>query len=149
MLRAAFGRERIARNRLVKNRKIVKDGIHTMARQTKRVRKNIHSAQALEEELSHADAPQPQAHKPWENIVLVVVICLTLFLLTSGWEMLSNLNRGMYSTLLVALIMMYAQRRAKRLTAVQLKWLNRTIFFFIFLSLVLFALAVYFDHFAG
>lgn len=123
--------------------------IHSMARQTKRVRKNMHSAQELEEELNRSDAPQPQAHKPWENIVLVIVICLTLFLLTSGWELLSNLNRGMYSTLLVALIMMYAQRRATRLTAVQLKWLNRAIFFFIFLSLILFALAVYFDHFAG
>ena len=120
-----------------------------MARQTKRVRKNIHSAQELEEELNRSDSPQPQAHKPWENIVLIIVICLTLFLLTSGWELLSNLNRGMYSTLLVALIMMYAQRRATRLTAVQLKWLNRAIFFFIFLSLLLFALAVYFDHFAG
>ena len=120
-----------------------------MAKQTKRVRTNIHSAQELEEELARADAPQPQTHQPWENIVLIVVICMTLFLLTSGWELLSNLNRGMYSTLLVALIMMYAQRRAKRLTAVQLKWLNRAIFFFIFISLILFALVVYFEHFAG
>ena len=120
-----------------------------MAKQTKRVRKNIHSSQELEEELARADAPQPQTHKPWENIVLIVVICMTLFLLTSGWELLSNLNRGMYSTLLVALIMMYVQRRAKRLTAVQLKWLNRAIFFFIFISLILFALVVYFEHFAG
>lgn len=123
--------------------------IQYMARQMKRVRKNIHSAQELEEELARGDAPQPQAHKPWENIVLVGVICMTLFLLTSGWELLSTLNRGMYGTLLVALIMMYAQRRATHLTAVQLKWLNRAIFFFIFLSLILFALVVYFDHFAG
>ena len=120
-----------------------------MARQMKRVRKNIHSAQEFEEDLARGDAPQTPAHKPWENIVLVVVICMTLFLLTSGWELLSTLNRGMYSTLLVALIMMYAQRRAKRLTAVQLKWLNRAIFFFIFISLILFALVVYFEHFAG
>lgn len=120
-----------------------------MAKQMKRVRKNIHSAQELEEELTRSDTPQPQAHKPWENIVLIVVICMTLFLLTSGWELLSNLNRAMYSSLLVALLMMYAQRNATRLSAALLKWLNRGVFFFILLSLVLFALVVYFEHFAG
>lgn len=123
--------------------------IHFMARQTKRVRKNIHSAQAREEEISRSDTVQPQARKPWENIVLVAVICLTLFLLTSAWDLLSELNRGMYSSLLVALLLMYAQRRAKGLSAVQLKWLNRAVFAFILLSLILFALVVYFEHFAG
>ena len=47
-----------------------------MARQTKRIRKNIQTTQELEEALE--EKPQGREYKPWENIVLVGIICLTM-----------------------------------------------------------------------
>lgn len=117
-----------------------------MARQSKRIKKNIEAAREMEQEMMREETSRPK-HKPWENIVLVVVICLTLLLLTSGWEMLDTLNRAMYSSLLVALLLMYAQRRA-RLTDTQFVWIGRAIFGAIGLSIVLFGCAIYFEHFA-
>ena len=120
-----------------------------MARQTKRIKKNIQAAQELEEEMLHADAPRT-THKPWENLVLVAVICMTLFLLASSWEIMTNLNRGMYGSLAIGLLLMYVQRRnAEKFTPAQTLWLNRGTFAFIILSLILFGCAVYFDHFAS
>ena len=55
-----------------------------MARQTKRIRKNIQTVQKMEEALE--GKPQGRQYKPWENVVLVGVICLTMFLLASGWS---------------------------------------------------------------
>ncbi len=120
-----------------------------MAKQTKRIKKNIETTQKLEEEMLQSSGPTT-THKPWENLVLVAVICMTLFLLASSWDIMTNLNRGMYSTLAAALLLMYFQRRNEsKFTPDQLKWLGRATFAFIAVSLVLFASAVYFEHFAG
>ncbi len=120
-----------------------------MARQTKRIKKNIESTQKLEEEMLQDSAPRA-THKPWENLVLVAVICMTLFLLASSWDIMTNLNRGMYSTLAAALLLMYFQRRnEEKFTPKQLQWIGRATFGFIAISLILFASAVYFEHFAG
>ncbi len=116
-----------------------------MARQTKRIRKNIQTAQVIEKELT--EKPQEKRYKPWENIVLVGVICLTLFLLTSGWDFLDTVNKGMYSILLVALLLMYAQRRLT-LSVAQQTWIRRVIFGAIMVSLVLFAYGVYLQYLA-
>ena len=110
-----------------------------MARQTKRIRKNIQTTQELEEALE--EKPQGREYKPWENIVLVGIICLTMFLLSSGWSYFDTTNKAMYSLLLVALLLMYAQRRMKRET-----WIRRGIFAAIALALVLFAYAVYMQY---
>ena len=115
-----------------------------MAKQTKKIRRNIEATREIEEEMN---APEKPKYKAWENIVLVGIICLTLFLLTSGWQLLDNLNRVLYSVLLVALLMTYAQRRMN-LTATQLKWMSRLTFALIFVSMALFAVAVYLEHFA-
>ena len=73
-----------------------------MARQTKRIRKNIQTTQELEEALE--EKTQGREYKPWENIVLVGIICLTMFLLASGWDYFDTTNKAMYSLLLVALL---------------------------------------------
>ncbi|MCR5560126.1 hypothetical protein [Schwartzia sp. (in: firmicutes)] len=118
-----------------------------MAKQFKRIRKNINAAHELEEEDKLVEAPKP---RPWENIILVVVICLTLFLLASGWDMMDNWNRGMYASLAAALILMYVQRKhADKLSASVAPWLNRGIFLFISLSLCLFGCVIYLQHFAS
>ena len=114
-----------------------------MARQTKRIRKNIHTAQELEEALE--EKPQGREYKPWENIVLVGIICLTMFLLASGWSYFDTVNKAMYSILLLALLLMYAQRRMK-MTPTRETWLRRGIFAAIALALVLFAYAVYIQY---
>lgn len=114
-----------------------------MARQTKRIRKNIQTTQELEEALE--EKPQGREYKPWENIVLVGVICLTMFLLSSGWSYFDTTNKAMYSLLLVALLLMYAQRRMK-MTPTRETWLRRGIFTSIALALVLFAYAVYLQY---
>ncbi|MBR5909875.1 MAG: hypothetical protein IKZ66_07910 [Schwartzia sp.] len=114
-----------------------------MARQTKRIRKNIQTAQELDEILD--GKPEQRQHKPWENIVLVGVICLTMFLLSSGWNYFDAVNKGMYSLLLVALLLMYAQRRMD-MTPTRETWIRRGIFAAISLALVLFAYAVYLQY---
>lgn len=94
--------------------------------------------------------PQPQ-RRPWENIILVIVICLTLFLLTSGWDVFDNWNRAMYTSLAAALIMMYAQRRAESSGKVPIKyqkWLARGVFVAISISIALFCCVLYIQHFA-
>ena len=108
---------------------MIRKGRGILARQTKRIRKNIHTAQELEEALE--EKPQGRVYKPWENIVLVGVICLTMFLLASGW--------------LLALLLMYAQRRMK-MTPTRETWIRRGIFAAIALALVLFAYAVYLQY---
>ena len=114
-----------------------------MAKQTKRIRKNIRTTQELEEALE--EKPLGREHKPWENVVLVGVICLTMFLLASGWNYFDTVNKAMYSVLLVALLLMYAQRRVK-LTPARDTWIRRGIFAAIALALVLFAYAVYMQY---
>ena len=99
--------------------------------------------QKLEEALD--GKPQEREYKPWENIVLVGIICLTLFLLTSGWDYFDAVNKGMYSLLLVALLLMYAQRRMT-MTPTRETWIRRGIFAAIALALVLFAYAVYMQY---
>ena len=114
-----------------------------MARQTKRIRKNIQTVQKMEEALE--GKPQGRQYKPWENVVLVGVICLTMFLLASGWSYFDAVNKGMYSLLLVALLLMYAQRRMD-MTPTRETWIRRGIFAAIALALVLFAYAVYLQY---
>ncbi len=114
-----------------------------LARQTKRIRKNIQTAQELEEALE--EKPQGRVYKPWENIVLVGIICLTMFLLASGWNYFDTVNKGMYSLLLIALLLMYAQRRME-MTPTRETWIRRGIFAAIALALVLFAYAVYMQY---
>ena len=114
-----------------------------LARQTKRIRKNIQTAQEMDEILD--GKPEKRQHKPWENIVLVGIICLTMFLLSSGWSYFDNVNRGMYSLLLVALLLMYAERRMD-MTPTRETWIRRGIFAAIALALVLFAYAVYLQY---
>lgn len=117
-----------------------------MAKQTKRIQKNILKTQQLEKEAQENPAPQ---HRPWETIILVAMICLTLIMLTAGWEVLDVFDRGMYASLCVALIAMYVQRRyGDRMTPTQLTWLSRLIFLFISVSLCLFGCVIYFNHFA-
>ena len=114
-----------------------------MARQTKRIRKNIQTTQEMDEILD--GKPEQRQHKPWENIVLVGIICLTMFLLSSGWNYFDSVNKGMYSLLLVALLLMYAQRRMD-MTPTRETWIRRGIFAAIALALVLFAYAVYLQY---
>lgn len=114
-----------------------------LARQTKRIRKNIQTVQKMEEALE--GKPQGRQYKPWENVVLVGVICLTMFLLASGWSYFDAVNKGMYSLLLVALLLMYAQRRME-MTPTRETWIRRGIFAAIALALVLFAYAVYLQY---
>ncbi len=99
--------------------------------------------QKLEEALE--EKPLERQYKPWENVLLVGVICLTLFLLTSGWDYFDAVNKGMYSILLVALLLMYAQRRMK-MTPTRETWIRRGIFAAIALALLLFAYAVYMQY---
>ena len=118
-----------------------------MAKQSKRILKNIHAAQELAEEEKLPEAPKP---RPWENIILVVVICLTLFLLASGWDLMDAWNRGMYASLAAALILMYVQRKhAAKISASVAPWINRGIFLFISLSLCLFGIVIYLHHFSA
>lgn len=90
---------------------------------------------------------EPEKRKPWENILLIAVLCLTLFILSAGWNELSILNRSMYATLAVALCLMYGQRKWT-LTAKKLLLLNRLIFIFVGISLLLFAIGMYYEYFA-
>ena len=114
-----------------------------LARQTKRIRKNIQTVQQMDEILD--GKPEGRQYKPWENIVLVGVICLTMFLLSSGWNYFDTVNKAMYSLLLVALLLMYAQRRVT-MTPMRETWIRRGIFAAISLALVLFAYAVYMQY---
>ena len=116
-----------------------------MARQTKRIRKNIQTAQELEEELN--EKPQGRQYKSWEHILLVGIICLTMFLLSAGWSYFNNVNKAMYSLLLVALLLMYVQRRRSLSAAMQV-WVGRGVFATITVALILFAYAVYLEHVA-
>ena len=91
------------------------------------------------------EKPKGRQYKPWENILLVGIICLTFFLLASGWNYFDLVNKGMYSLLLVALLLMYAQRRMD-MTPARETWIRRGIFAAIALALVLFAYAVYMQY---
>lgn len=126
-----------------RHRQHQKKGGFILARQTKRIRKNIQAAHELEEALE--EKTQGREYKPWENIVLVGIICLTMFLLASGWNYFDTVNKAMYSILLVALLLMYAQRRMK-MTLTRETWIRRGIFAAIALALVLFAYAVYLQY---
>jgi len=118
-----------------------------MAKQTKRIlkKKNI-VRQEEEREAKELELEQEKAnpkHKPWEIVVLLIVICLTTFLLISGWNHFDNMNRGLYSTLLISLILMYVQRRhADDLKPELLTWVNRASAASIGLSVLIFLASI-------
>jgi hypothetical protein len=59
-------------------------------------------------------------------------------------------NRGMYASLAAALILMYVQRKhAAKISASVAPWINRGIFLFISLSLCLFGIVIYLQHFSA
>ena len=107
---------------------------------------NAPKIEDLEAEQLAAEASVPK-YKPWENIVLCIVICLTIFMLISGWNHFDNINRGLYSSLLVSLILMYVQRKHyKDLHADTLTWVNRASAAAIGVSVLLFLVSIYFQY---
>lgn len=117
-----------------------------MAKQTKKILRNIKKAEEIEKELVEPEKPK---HKAWESYVLGAVICLSLFLLTAGWDVLNNVNRAMYITISLGLISMYAERKLEsKWPKERLVWLSRGTAAFIIIAIGLFILAVYTDHFA-
>ena len=118
-----------------------------MAKQTKKILKNIKKAEELEKELSEPEKPKRRA---WEGYVLGGVICLTLFLLTAGWEFLNAVNRAMYGSIAIALIMMYAERKLEsEWPKSRLVWLSRGTAALIIAAIGLFIFAIYDEHIAG
>lgn len=118
--------------------------ISHMAKQSKKILKKI-TAPKEEDEIIDQRVAQPE-RKPWERIVLIAIICLTLFLLTTGWDLLDNLNRGMYSTLLISLLLMYAQRTIDPHKIKIIGYLNKAAFVSIATSIVLFGFVVYYRY---
>lgn len=119
-----------------------------MAKQSKKILNKLHAQK--EEELAEIqqaiDAQKPQ-HKPWEKMMLVAVICITLFLLSAGWNEFDNLNRGMYSALLVSLLLMYAQRTIDQSKTKMISYINKAAFVSIGISIALFAFVIFFRYF--
>ena len=122
--------------------------IRFMAKQSKKIMNKLQAQKEaeLEEMQQVIEAHKPQ-HKPWEKIMLVGVICITLFLLSAGWDEFDNLNRGMYSALLVSLLLMYAQRTIDQSKEKIIGYINKAAFVSIAISIALFAFVVFYRYF--
>lgn len=122
--------------------------IRFMAKQSKKIMNKLQAQKAEElAEIQQAiDAQKPQ-QKPWERIMLVAVICITLFLLSAGWNEFDNLNRGMYISLLISLVLMYAQRTMDQTKVKIIGYINKAAFVSIGLSIVLFGFVVFSKYF--
>lgn len=116
-----------------------------MAKQSKKIMKKITTPK--EEELDAVQEVQTREEKPWERLLLVAVICITLFLLSAGWNEFDNLNRGMYGMLLVSLLLMYAQRAVSKTKVDLISKINKAAFFSIGCSIVLFGCVIFSRYF--
>lgn len=115
--------------------------IRLMAKQSKKIKKNINTPK--EEDLTLEPEVERREQKPWERILLIAVICITLFLLSSGWDVFDNLSRGMYGMLLVSLLLMYAQRTIDATKVELISKINKAAFVSIGCSIVLFGMVVF------
>lgn len=112
-----------------------------MAKVSKKILKRINGPKEEEEDIVPEVAVREE--KPWERLLLVAVICITLFLLSAGWDEFDNYNRGMYGALLVSLLLMYAQRTVDKTKVELIGYINKAAFFSIAASIVLFGCVMF------
>ncbi len=72
-----------------------------MARQTKRIRKNIQTVQKMEEALE--GKPQGRQYKPWENVALLLMYAQRRMTMTPTRE--TWIRRGIFAAIALALVL--------------------------------------------
>lgn len=90
--------------------------------------------------------PKEKPEKIGKDYFLIVILMITIVFMILGWPYFTNLNRGLYLTLTLALSTTYIRRHAK-LTEKQNYWVEKVSQVSIGLSIVFFAILAYYQYF--
>ena len=111
-----------------------------MARIQKRIKKKIKPQ-------SQEVAKPKEKEKIGKDYLLIAVISFTVIVTSVAWSSLTNLNRLLYSMLIVSLSLTYVRRHAN-LDEKQQVWVDRGSIISMGVALVLFAIVMYQQIFA-
>lgn len=111
-----------------------------MAKQLKKIRKH------LKPQAGGKNA-QKEPVKKGKDIFLLIMLALTLFIAIIGWSEMTWLNRSMYGSLFLSLLLIYGYKQGNFGEKEKL-WMTRASMFFIVISFALFAAICYFQYFA-
>ncbi len=109
-----------------------------MAKQLKKIRKH------LKPQSKNSDkAPT----KKGKDTFILIMLALTIFITIIGWQEMTWLNRSMYGSLALSLLLIYGYKQGNFAEKEKL-WLTRASIFFVALSFIFFAALCYFQYFA-
>ncbi len=111
-----------------------------MAKQLKKIRKH------LKPPIVGKDT-EKRPEKKGKDTFLLIMLALTLFIAFIGWQEMTWLNRSMYGTLFLSLLLIYGYKQGNFNEKEKL-WMTRASMFFIIVSFALFAAICYFQYFA-
>lgn len=110
----------------------------------KKIKKNIKTQNQLKEK----NNPKPRVkEKVGKDYLLIAVIAFTLMITITAWSTLTNLNRALYTLLLVSLSLTYIRRHAN-LTEQQETWVDRGSIVSMGFALAVFAVVMYYQIFS-
>lgn len=107
-----------------------------MATQTKKIRKNLKPR-----------VSEKRPVKKSKDTFLLIMMVLTLCIALIGWQQMDWLNRSMYGSLFLSLLLIYGYKQGNFSEQVK-KWLTRASMAFIGLSFALFAAICYLQYFS-
>jgi len=110
----------------------------------KKIKKNI----KIQNQLKEKNNPKPRVkEKVGKDYLLIAVIAFTLMITITAWSTLTNLNRALYTLLLVSLSLTYIRRHAN-LTEQQETWVDRGSIVSMGFALAVFAVVMYYQIFS-
>lgn len=105
-----------------------------MATQTKKIRKNLKPRM-----------PEKKPVKKGKDRFLLIMMVLTLCIALIGWQQMDWLNRSMYGSLFLSLLLIYGYKQGSFDEQKKL-WMTRASMVFIIISFALFAAICYFQY---
>ena len=110
----------------------------------KKIKKNI----KIQNQLKEKNNPKPRVkEKVGKDYLLIAVIAFTLMITITAWSTLTNLNRALYTLLLISLSLTYIRRHAN-LTEQQETWVDRGSIVSMGFALAVFAVVMYYQIFS-
>ena len=82
-----------------------------------------------------------------KDTFLLIMLALTIFIAIIGWQEMTWLNRSMYGSLALSLLLIYGYKQGNFGEKEKL-WMTRASMFFIVVSFALFVAICYFQYFA-
>lgn len=111
-----------------------------MAKQLKKIRRHLKPQVTIK-------GAENRPKKKGKDTFLLIMLALTIFIAIIGWQEMTWLNRSMYGSLALSLLLIYGYKQGNFGEKEKL-WMTRASMFFIIVSFALFAAICYFQYFA-